>query len=238
MTIVSDFKDEIKYIWPQRRSIGKFLFLWIRYYTICLLLFDAVQIHVFARPGVPNDNLCVMIAPVARVLGAISLWSVEVIMQLRIYALFNRSRKIAGVNLLVFLGSIAAFLWILVMNAKRRRQMIVFAAHLPLPGCPVVNGGTEWALWIAPMVYEFILFTMVIYKALVSISASIRLNQRITLTKVLIQENVWYFFSVGFVLLFNNLMVINPLVRTGSLSCGYWHRNMQDATPPAKIQRA
>lgn len=31
----------------------------IRYYGIALLVFDVTQIHVFAIPGIPNNNLCV-----------------------------------------------------------------------------------------------------------------------------------------------------------------------------------
>jgi hypothetical protein len=29
----------------------------IRYYTIALLVFDTLQIHIFARPGVVTDDL-------------------------------------------------------------------------------------------------------------------------------------------------------------------------------------
>lgn len=86
----------------------------IRYYSIALLIFDVTQIHLFARPGFTNDNLCVLrlsllialnqnstsdtcscvaMTPVTRIVGAISLWSVEIIMQLRIYALYGCSRK-------------------------------------------------------------------------------------------------------------------------------------------------
>ncbi|EEB92557.1 hypothetical protein MPER_08914, partial [Moniliophthora perniciosa FA553] len=50
-------EDEIKYIWPLKRSFNKFMFFWIRYYTITLLVFDVVQIHTFSIPGVTSDNV-------------------------------------------------------------------------------------------------------------------------------------------------------------------------------------
>jgi len=89
--------------------------------------------------------------------------------------------------------------------------MIALATHLPLPGCPTINGGTEWALWIPrasqqlhktsemdmfilATVFEFILFLFAAYKACTSIAARMRVNQRLTLVSVLIQGNTLYFF--------------------------------------------
>ena len=46
------------------------------------------------------------------------------------------------------MASIGVYLWILIVNSVRRGQRIASAKRLPLPGCPVINGGTEWALWI------------------------------------------------------------------------------------------
>ncbi|KAK0433150.1 hypothetical protein EV421DRAFT_1442878 [Armillaria borealis] len=37
---------------PQKRNIGKKMFLWVRYYSIALLLFDTVRIHVFSTPRI------------------------------------------------------------------------------------------------------------------------------------------------------------------------------------------
>ena len=66
----------------------------IRYYTILLLICDVLQIHSFTIKGVPNKELCVIVDPLTRLAGAISLWAVEIIMQLRIYALYDCSKKV------------------------------------------------------------------------------------------------------------------------------------------------
>ena len=47
--------------------------------------------------------------------------------------------------------SIAGFLWLLIHNTHRRRALIKNAVHLPLPGCPAINGGIQWAQWIPGM---------------------------------------------------------------------------------------
>ena len=61
-----------------------------RYHVCCSIVYRPVFRLILFRDTVR----CVVAAPVTRMAGAISLWSVEIIMQLRIYALFNRSKKV------------------------------------------------------------------------------------------------------------------------------------------------
>ncbi|PPQ80158.1 hypothetical protein CVT25_001451 [Psilocybe cyanescens] len=153
-------------------------------------------------------NSCLAADPTIRIAGAISLWSVQLIMQLRVYILFNRSRKIAIFNGVFFVISVAAFLLILILNAFRRKGMIAAFVGLPLKGCPAINGGLEWSLWVPAMLFEFNLFGFAIYKSIVSVAARTKLNDRPSLVSILLNENILYFFVVAFVLFINNLMVI------------------------------
>lgn len=201
-------EDEVTYIWSQRPNFGRTMFFWIRYYTILLLIFDVVQVHSFTLPWVRSPALCLAADPTMRIVGAISLWSVEIVMQIRIYALYGRSKKIAMFNGILFIISIGLFLWVLVVNVNHRRSLIVGLVKLPLIGCPSVNGGSQWALWVPATVYEFILFGFAVYKSIVSSTAQAKLNRRRSLTAVLLQENILYFLVIGFVLIVNNLMVV------------------------------
>ncbi|KAI3614825.1 hypothetical protein WG66_003342 [Moniliophthora roreri] len=215
-------KDEIKYIWPARRSFNKFMFFWIRYYTITLLIFDVVQIHTFSIPGITNDKLCIIMDPTTRLAGAISLWSVEIIMQLRVYALYKCSRKVAIFNLLLFLGSIAGFFYVLVFNARRRGALIADAIHLPLPGCPTLHSGVEWAQWVPATAYEGVLFGFALYKTLKSTTLRLRSGSRVGLYSLLLRDNLFYFFAIACVLIFNNLMVVG-ITRVPWFSYGPFH---------------
>jgi len=86
-------------------------------------------------------------------------------MQQRVYALYRCSKKVASIasppcilltwsskiavfNGILFLASIAAWFWIMIHNYRLRRANIADALHLPLKGCPAINGAIEWALWI------------------------------------------------------------------------------------------
>ncbi|KAJ7209018.1 hypothetical protein B0H12DRAFT_1158238 [Mycena haematopus] len=202
-------EDEIRYIWPQRLSFSKFMFLWIRYYTIVLLLFDVIQIHVFARPGITSNNLCVAMDTIIRVAGAVSLWSVEIIMQLRVYALYNCSRRIAMVNFILFAGSIVGFLAILIYNHSRRAAVIASVIHLDLPGCPTVHSGIEWAQWVPASIYEGIILGFALFKTFERSISTLRKDGALSLHTILLRDNILYFFGIAALLLFNNLMVVN-----------------------------
>ncbi|TFK97182.1 hypothetical protein BDV98DRAFT_607814 [Pterulicium gracile] len=205
--------DEVEHIWTQKRTPANWMFIWIRYYSIALLIFDVTQIHLFARPGFTNDNLCVAMTPVTRIVGAISLWSVEIIMQLRIYALYGCSRKarpfsVAAINAIAFLGSIAGFLYLLVYNTVHKRAAIADAIQYPLPGCPVVQPELEWLQWIPPTIYEGLLFFWAVYKAVESAVQLKQKNGRRSMFSLILVDNLVYFFGISVVLVFTNLMVV------------------------------
>jgi hypothetical protein len=222
-------EDEVTYIWTQRRNFGKFMFFWIRYYTIILLIFDVVQIHSFTIPGFRTHPLCLASHPTIRFVGAISLWSVEIIMQLRIYALFNRSKKVALFNGILFLISVGLFLWILIVNSYSRKAVIAPFAKVPLIGCPVVSGGDQWSIWVPATVYEFVLFGFALYKAATSSTAGIKLNNRPSLTAVLLLQNILYFLIIGCILIFNILMVVGT-TQIPWFGFGPFHASMGIAT--------
>ncbi|KAJ7762104.1 hypothetical protein B0H16DRAFT_1719148 [Mycena metata] len=215
---------KIHYIWPQRLSFSKVMFFWVRLFhgiresrmrtttpSIMLLLFDVIQIHVFAIPGITNKNLCVAMDTIIRVVGAVLLWSVELIMQLRIYALYGCSKRIATLNLLLFVASIAAFLWILIHNHAHRASVIAGVLPLGIPAASV-HSGIEWAQWVPAAIYEVILFGFALYKTLESTIVSVRYgygqDRRLSIYGLLLRDNVFYFFGVAGLLVFNNLMVL------------------------------
>lgn len=210
--IVHDYfltlEDEIQYIWPQKRSFGKYMFFWIRYYSIALLIFDVTQIHLFTIPGITNDTVCVAMDTIIRVVGAIALWSIEIIMQLRIYALYDCSKVVASVNGGLFLASIGTFLWILIHNALGRSAVIADAIHLPLPGCPSIHTGIEWAQWVPATAFEAVLFFFALHKTLQSTAQRFRRGERISLYELVLRDQILYFTLVTALLVFNNLMVV------------------------------
>jgi len=115
MTIVLTVEDEVRYLWPSSWNFGKIMVFFVRYYTITVTVFDVAQIHSFATFQ-PSPTTCVAMDSTIRVVGVLSLWAVEIVMQLRIYALYRCSKKVALVNGILFLVSIVGFLYILILK--------------------------------------------------------------------------------------------------------------------------
>lgn len=202
-------EDEVRLIWPQRWNRGKVMFLWIRYYTIFLVAANALQIHLFTRPGITSDSVCLAVDPVLRIAGAISLWSVEIIIQLRIYVIYGCSRKIAIFNAVLFFLSVLAFVGILIDLGIGRKKVIAEVIHLPLPGCPVVNSPIQWSEWMPATIFEFILFMFALHKYMNApdVARLPALKQIMRLSFVLVSDNMLYFLGITIVLVLNNLEV-------------------------------
>ncbi|KIM37267.1 hypothetical protein M413DRAFT_448572 [Hebeloma cylindrosporum] len=196
-------EDEVKYFWSRKLSPGTLMFFWIRYYTVFLLVFDAIETHMHAIPEIMTQSLIV---------GAIILWSTEIIMQLRIYVLFNRSKWVAFVNGFLFMISVGIFLWIMIDNGLHHPPLPDFnSSDMPEkpPSClNIKGGGNRWAHWLPATLFEFVLFGMAVYKTVISPPPGMRINGRRSLTAVLLHQNVLYFFTVACVLVLNNLMVV------------------------------
>jgi len=113
---------------------------------------------------------------------------------------------VAIFNGILFLISIALFLWMLAVHASQRNKVIAPFVELPLIGCPAVNDPGQRAIWVPATVYEFVLFGFALYKATTSSTAQIKLNHRPSLTAVMLQQNILYFLVIGCLLIFNGLM--------------------------------
>jgi len=86
--------------------------------------------------------------------------------------------------------------------------VISSAMKFHLPGCPVINGGNRWAVWVPATLFEFNLFILALYKSAVSTSARMKLNGRLTLITILLQDHILYFLGIACILVLSNIMAI------------------------------
>jgi hypothetical protein len=104
---------------------------------------------------------------------------------------------------------------VLIYNAEHRRVLIANAMHLPLPGCPAIQSGIEWAQWIPGMYTQFnyhsvihyyhchqatafegVLFLWVVHKTLRSTFHKWRVNNSFdSLYSTIVKDNILYFFG-------------------------------------------
>ncbi|KAI5828236.1 hypothetical protein K523DRAFT_244942 [Schizophyllum commune Tattone D] len=188
-------RPQVRYVWPQKMNVGKAIYLWIQWLA---------RIH----PAMTNPMLCIIMDPVDRLSGAVLLWSVEIIMQLRIYAIYERSAKVAYVNILLFLISIAGFFYVLITNVLLREDAIKHVLDLPLMGCPAIQTATEWAQWLPATIFEGILFGFVLYRSFRINFRNLRAGRGVSLYEVIIKDQIRYWVGISTLLVLCNLMVV------------------------------
>lgn len=86
--------------------------------------------------------------------------------------------------------------------------MIADTVRLPLPGCPSLHSGLEWLQWIPATAFEGLLFGFALFKTLRSTASRALNGVRISLSSLVLRDNLVYFFLIGVLLVCNNLMVV------------------------------
>ncbi|KAL4076984.1 hypothetical protein V8B97DRAFT_1361999 [Scleroderma yunnanense] len=104
------FDEEVKYIWTKSMSTVTLIYLVLRYFGILIMLFYTI---VFlsdwdtSSASKANNNIFPILELWPIVVAA---WLVHVILQMRLYALYNRSKRVLSVMITGFIIEVAAML--------------------------------------------------------------------------------------------------------------------------------
>ncbi|KAF8881204.1 amino acid permease-domain-containing protein [Infundibulicybe gibba] len=151
------FEDETRYT-------GIFSILYVTS-SVPLQSDPRVEIVLGPCPGGTNSwirKLC-LLAPREGWLGITTLWSVEVILQLRIYVLYNRSRRIAALMITAFCAQIITVVAILCIVSIHGT---VVAESNGITNRCTIGSISPWMrlLWFVLTGFEFLLCALALYK--------------------------------------------------------------------------
>ncbi|KZV90201.1 hypothetical protein EXIGLDRAFT_771039 [Exidia glandulosa HHB12029] len=219
------FSDEVELIWRRPWKASAYLFLSLRYTTFALMFFntyamsetlptevccDAFErlIHHLtnSRSGTLNST-CVSEAHrnashrrnartwIRTILMIAIIAIVEVILQLRVYVMYMRSRKILVTNLVVFLGVIAVVGGLFSQFGGR----IKYLPYSPECGyCTIYPRGLGYC-FIPPLVYEAYLAFLMVRKSWQDRRLLPQLDGR-DIFCILIRDSLIYFIMVSIAL--------------------------------------
>lgn len=190
---------EIEHIWKSRWSIGKVLFLINRYYT---LTFDLIfYINGQFNPHL-SDAFCLRWWRWGGGSGVFTFALAQMILQLRLYALYGKSKK-----LLIFMGG--CFFIAIATSATLLGFAfvpVVVPSHV-IPGVPFCTpiGDVHlfWTIWIPLLAMEAMLCGLAVYRGI----SLYRLHgTTFRLVEFLVRDSVFYFIII-FVVYFTNTLV-------------------------------
>ncbi|KAL4071917.1 hypothetical protein J3A83DRAFT_2934348 [Scleroderma citrinum] len=187
--------NEIKYIWNRSMSIVNLIYFTLRYvgtifalYYTGALLWDwntsnEIQVYSFTLR-------LLQIWPLS-----IGTWLVHVVLQMRVYILHNRSRRVLFIVVLGFIIEVAVSLVTMIRVSIFQANNAVNQTATVLATFPASETIDIYVNAAALLLYEFLLFSLALWAAVQCSRRSLAENQigARNLRIILIEGNVMYF---------------------------------------------
>jgi len=227
-----------------RLSTGKIIFCMIRYYNIVIVVFNTFVIFHHAS----SREFCLIWTYWQWSVAAFVTLSAEIVLLLRIYAMFGLKRKVLVFLVTALLASWIACIYLLVkfqviekdntvedslekIDAEFTRQIGICLAD-STSSRQGLDNGRPGQFFIPILCFEAILCSLAITKAVMARTKLLRSSSNVSTLEFLIRDSVVYFIVVFSVYLFNCLMWFLPSARFVEVPVGF-----SVALPTIMIQR-
>ncbi|EJD37006.1 hypothetical protein AURDEDRAFT_173957 [Auricularia subglabra TFB-10046 SS5] len=202
--------DEIEYIWKARRSLAKVLFLLLRYVTFVVILIDTFFVIV---SGMQDAYVALLITD--SLMTKCHTTDVHVILQLRIYILFDRKRAMLYSNIALSIVELGVTAYILAHEFPKGK--ILTAPDWVIGSCYSWHPRSLAAGFAAPLAFETYLAALAFY----NLRRGARLNVGATdIFSVLVRDSVIYFVFIAAVMALNVVLIALYQVLPGYASIG------------------
>ncbi|KAJ7483259.1 hypothetical protein FB451DRAFT_1233922 [Mycena latifolia] len=202
-------RSEVEYIWKQKMSFGKLLYLLNRYLVIIDLV---ILLNSYANPIIRGSKVfCVPWFHIDSWLGVISIVTIDTIMLIRVWAMWHRSKKA-----LVFLLSLQVLCNLAEAGATLWASLTLFSIPSPNNIRPCLTGFARpnvlYALFMGVVVWDLVVMVATLIRAI----PALRLNRTATpMIGLLLRDGIQYFVLMLFIAL-GCIIVLN--VAPGALA--------------------
>ncbi|THU92266.1 hypothetical protein K435DRAFT_840646 [Dendrothele bispora CBS 962.96] len=157
------FDDEIQLVWQAPWKLGKVLFLFTRYIVLVRMI---VTIYIDQARFLPM-NQCKGLSQTSSVLTFLGLYTSEIILSLRLWAVWGRSRWIAALLVVGCLMPVAGIAMYSIIKDKYDVSDFFVQVYDSAGICPSYLNGIESVirLFIYLVVLEALIFILTVYKA-------------------------------------------------------------------------
>ncbi|TFK44220.1 hypothetical protein BDQ12DRAFT_730303 [Crucibulum laeve] len=190
---VSTLDLEIEHIWKKQWTTAKILFLMLRYFGGGILLFECAMF----MSSHPTKNVCLFSFNYMPIFNCITIWICHGILQLRVYALYRRSKKILYTLSILFFCEVCGMIY-----SIATRKLSVQIVNAPLPNvhlCRLIKAPQQlFSFWIFVMAFESVLFIMVL-RITIQDFRDIRAalgRGRVSLVYVVFRDSLVHFFVI------------------------------------------
>ncbi|KAJ7628498.1 hypothetical protein FB45DRAFT_38968 [Roridomyces roridus] len=155
---------ELNYIWRSRWSLVKCLYLWARYAAVLDTAFAVTKHFVL---GVSPTG-CARMIFFDNVFAALGIAFAEVILMIRTYALYKKSRKILVFFILMWICLVVTNVWPVLQWARSKALAADTSLPSPLPSCDSTESSSNIVLvvYISLLCMETVIVLLTVWKGL------------------------------------------------------------------------
>ncbi|TDL18504.1 hypothetical protein BD410DRAFT_793209 [Rickenella mellea] len=155
------FDQEVEYIWKSRWTLPKVLYLWTRYFA----LFVQVIAIAESTSMKVTTTVCAGWAYFEGITGQMLVMGVELLLMLRVWALYKRDRRVLYFLVALYIAEVTANTVILGMSLPGIKSVPplrgLFPPDFPLSGCfPIKVPKFFFSYWIPTLIFESVLFIL------------------------------------------------------------------------------
>ncbi|KAI0758944.1 hypothetical protein C8Q74DRAFT_1300993 [Fomes fomentarius] len=184
--IITTMDDEVNLIWPSSWTLPKSLYLFVRYYSLIILILHNVRV-IPCGPWLIFEIVSTLLVELAA----------EVIIILRVYAVYAAQKKVLQIMVAGFVLQIA----IIAVSLGVSMPKIVAGFY-----CQAADLPTEMVLYsCASIVYETFLFSLMMLGVIRGPGAKEGLSDT-ALLKVIVRDGMMAFIGIFLVMLLNTLL--------------------------------
>jgi hypothetical protein len=209
--------DEVNYIWSRRWSTFTALFFIVRYVPLLAVTSSAVTSLL---PDVA-PQICDIFSWIEAGCTFVILVVVQIIMQFRLYVMYQKSRKVLIANICLCVIEVGVAVALVVLE---------FTKTQPLPNSPFVWGSCfslspkEIAVvLLAPLAYESYLALLAINKTVQTNRTRMAVGKRTNLMSLLVRDNIVYFVLIAGTLIWVTLVWFFYPVNPGNSLISFTH---------------
>ncbi|CAA7267665.1 unnamed protein product [Cyclocybe aegerita] len=193
--IITCFDQEVELIWKTRWTVPKVLYIALRYYAPLWLMYQTI-IHI--TPGTQLSKLTCETFPPLQAVGPVILWIlVDIIMMLRIRALYRDKKSIVFAVLFIWFAAASVVIPVTIFCFRLSRPIPAPPFIANIAGCVVLSIDWDKMKVAKAAVISFILLNMVyLGLTLHKFIESVRSMKRIewgSIYTIFIGEGVAYF---------------------------------------------
>ncbi|EJD38876.1 hypothetical protein AURDEDRAFT_172029 [Auricularia subglabra TFB-10046 SS5] len=208
-------EDEILLIWRRQWTKATFLFLAIRGLACAILALDAVMAIQTGIPRKQRRSRCTRYGVTASVCSIIVILLVQGVLQLRLYFMYNRSKRILWMNAVLFVAQIIA--WFLLLF-----RFVIESPPIRIPpnligSCyRMIDSRTTAAGWLPSLLFELWMVGLALQKLI----RRPKLRGPSIMT-TLVRDSVIYFIFITLSMIVTVALTLANPVDPGFAASGY-----------------